>query len=309
MKKKLLILPLIVALLIACMLPSIASEYDVNTNGVAITNGVGAPGKEVEMYVSLPETFADTVGIRFTVEGEGLTMSENSAWTVDGDLTDVDVEEGIAAWAVDSPLALKDKIFKVVYKISDNAQIGDEFTVRCQVSATWNGKDARSGEASATVSVRNSAKISGTVTSYGTKTDTVTVELLNSASEVIDKKELVDGANTYEFTVDQGEYVVRVSKTKHCTREYAVSMADMTDKVQDVKILLYGDVTQDGRVNTRDIGPIAKYITGRASVMTDAEPYLLSVADVTGDGRVNTRDIGPIAKYITGRPSIFDSMP
>lgn len=305
MKKKLLILPLIVALLIACMLPSIASEYDQQTNGVAITSGVGAPGKEVKMQVSLPETFADSVGIRFTIEGEGLTMSDASNWLVDGDLTDVHVQKGVAVWATDSPQTLKGNIFEVVFKISENAQIGDEFTVKCQVSATWNGKDARSGETAATVAVRNSAKISGTVTSYGTKTDTVTVELVNSQSVVVQKQELVDGDNTYEFDVDQDDYVIRVSKTKHCTREYEVSMADMEDKVQDVKIILYGDFDVNGEVDVFDVNDISLYIVGNIEIDTEDSEYLLKAMDVEKDDFIDVFDVWKLSGYIVGNDTIF----
>jgi len=309
MKKKLLILPLIVAFLIACMLPAIASEFDVQTNGVAITSGVGAPGQEVKMQVSLPETFADTVGIRFTVEGEGLVMSEASVWLTDGDISDVDVANGVGAWAVNEPKTLEGNVFEAVFKISENAQIGDEFKVNCQVNATWNGNAVREGKVTATVSVRNSAKLSGTVTSNGTATDTVTVELLNSESVVVATQELTDGDNTYEFTVDQGEYIVRVSKTKHCTREYAVSMASMEDTVQDVKILLYGDVNSDGRIRVNDISEIAKYLTKKASAITTDNPYIMSVADVNNDGRIRVNDISEISKYLTKKASAFDSMP
>ena len=298
MKKKLLILPLIVALLVACMLPSIASEFDVQTNGVAITEGVGAPGQEVKMQVSLPETFADTVGIRFTVDGDGLEMTESSAWLVDGDISDVDVENGLAAWAVNTPQNLEGNVFEVVFKISESAEIGDVFTVNCHVNATWGSTSAREGQVAGTVSVRNSAKLSGTVTSNGEATDPVTVELLNSESVVVATQELVDGDDTYEFTVDQGEYVVRVSKTKHCTREYAVSMASMEDTVQDVKILLIGDMTQDGKVNGLDVLKLSRHVAKISIIETEGNEYLLENADVTNDGKINGLDVLKLSRHV-----------
>ena len=54
-----------------------------------------------------------------------------------------------------------------------------------------------------------------------------------------------------------------------------------------------GDVTGDGKVNTKDLTRMQKYLSGSAEMNLDA-------GDVTGDGKVNTKDLTRLKKYLSG---------
>lgn len=307
MKRKLLIIPLLVTLLIMCMLPTFASEEAANT-GVTVTNGVGTPGKEVRLLVSVRSTFADNVGLVINYDEEVLTMTEKSEWLINGEneLADVDVANGMAVWGADA-MELKGEIFEIVFQVNENAEIGATTEVDCRLRAMWSEDTQLDGVASATVSVKNIAKITGAVSSYGDEEAPVTVELLNGES-VVSTAILENGESVYEFEVEQGIYVIRVSKTMHCPREYEVSMEDLEDKVQDAEIRLYGDVTGDEEVDVLDAMEVLKYSTEEQSVITNEDVYVKQMADVTGDEEIDVLDAMEIVKYSTEEQSVFDSL-
>ena len=61
-------------------------------------------------------------------------------------------------------------------------------------------------------------------------------------------------------------------------------------------VVVKGDVTGDGKVNTADVAKLARYVN-------NSEKYPLSVvelagSDVTGDGKNNTADIAKLARYV-----------
>ncbi len=306
MKRKLLIIPIVIALLIVSMIPTIASN-ETNTTGVTVADGAGSPGKEVRVKVSVRSTFADYIALAMTYDSTVLTMSEESAWLIEGnnELFDIDAVDGIAAWTADA-MEIEGDIFELVFEVNENAEVPSDTTVSCQVLAKWNEDSVLEGADESTVSIKNMAKISGAVTSYGDATAPITVELLNSELVEVDSIVLEAGASAYEFAAEQGNYIVRISKTKHCTRDYEVSMEDMEDKVQDAEVRLYGDVTGDGKVNVRDLTQISKYIAKNDSVISDSDTYLKKVADVTTDEKINVRDMTQISKYIAKNDSVFD---
>ncbi|MGM9600944.1 MAG: leucine-rich repeat protein, partial [Faecousia sp.] len=91
--------------------------------------------------------------------------------------------------------------------------------------------------------------VSGTVSSFGTETEDVTVQLIKDGETEPAYTVTVQGksaAYTIE-NVEVGSYILRVSKTKHAAREYTVTV-ESDDITQNAQILLYGDVTGDGLV-------------------------------------------------------------
>jgi len=306
MKRKLLILPIIMALLIVCMIPTIASN-ETNTTGVTVADSVGAPGKEFRMKVSVRAIFADNVGLIVTYDKDVLTMSEESQWLIEGknELFDINVANGTAVWGADA-MDVKGEIFELVFRVNQNAEVGSTTEVNCQVLAMWNEDTQLDGSDTATVTIKNLAKISGAITSYGDATAPVTVELLNEESVAVDTQILEAGMNTYEFEAEQGNYVVRVSKTKHCSRNYEVSMEDLEDKVQDAEIRLYGDVNGDNKINAGDARQILKYYNGKTSVITDSDLYIKELSDINGDDKINAGDARQVLKFYNGKASKFD---
>lgn len=70
----------------------------------------------------------------------------------------------------------------------------------------------------------------------------------------------------------------------------------------DTKVVLYGDVDMNGKINTFDASLVQKYVSG----IKDLDASQMVAADVTGDGFVNTFDASSIQKYIAG---YFTSFP
>lgn len=306
MKRRLLIIPIVMVLMLACVIPAFAAGVT-TTTGVTVADSVGSPGGIVKMKIKIPSVTTDNIGIRVTYDKNALTLSEESKWLVEGTLSDVDVEAGIAAWCADATTVEND-IFELAFQVNENAEVGSATQISYKICAMHNKDVKLDATGTAEITIQNVAKISGTVISYGKKTDAVKVELLNDKEQIVKEMVLEDGKNVYAFDVEQGNYVIRVSKTKHCTREYVISMMDLKDKVQDVEICLYGDVNKDGKVNAVDVRGILKYYNGKNSAITDTDTYSKNRADVTGDGKINAVDVREILKYYNGKPSKFDNL-
>ena len=134
--------------------------------------------------------------------------------------------------------------------------------------------------------------VGGTVTSYGTNSTPVTVTLLDGTTE-IDKVITTDGIYTFA-SVPSGTYTLQVSKENHVTRSYDITVSDET-VTQDVKICLVGDITGDGKVNTRDLNRLYAHVNG-TNPLTG---YEFDGGDVTEDGKINTRDLNRLYAHIS----------
>ena len=134
--------------------------------------------------------------------------------------------------------------------------------------------------------------LTGTITSYGTGTTPVTVTLLDGTTE-IDKVTITDGTYTFA-SVLSGTYTLQVGKENHVTRTYDITVSD-EPMTQDVKICLVGDVTGDGKVNTRDLNRVYAHVNGTNPLAG----YEFDGGDVTGDGKINTRDLNRLYAHIS----------
>lgn len=138
--------------------------------------------------------------------------------------------------------------------------------------------------------------LSGTVKSYNSTTDPVTVQLFKSGSSSAAYNTAVKG-NSASYTISgitSGTYTMKVSKKNHVTREYSVTVSTGT-KTQNAEIRLLGDVNGDGRVNTMDCTRLFKHVN-KTQLLTDA--YAQKCADTNGDGRVNTMDCTALFKHV-----------
>jgi len=154
----------------------------------------------------------------------------------------------------------------------------------------------------------------GSVQSSGVETNPVTIRLIPKGSETAEKEIKVTG-NSVEYSISgisPGTYTVEVSKSKHVTRTYEIDITN-GDVTLDLKILLYGDVTQDGIINASDATQVKRYFTGKTSMFDQADAdfkvYLEKVADVTRDTIVNASDATQIKRFFTGKTSMFDTIP
>lgn len=112
--------------------------------------------------------------------------------------------------------------------------------------------------------------------------------------------------------VAAGTYTMTVSKSKHVTREYAVTVNN--GKVtQNAEIWLLGDVNGDGFINMTDTSQIERKFNGKTSVFdtgnAEIKAYRLKVANVYfSDDNINTTDAAQIKRYYNGKSSVFDAI-
>ena len=137
--------------------------------------------------------------------------------------------------------------------------------------------------------------VSGTATSFNSDTDNVTIQLiLKGYSEAAYETIVKGNSATYSIEgVASGTYTMKVMKKNHVAREYTVTVGS-SNVTQDVKIHLKGDVTGDGKVNTKDWNRIYDHVE-ETSLLTD---YALACGDVNGDGKVNTKDWNRIYDHV-----------
>ena len=140
--------------------------------------------------------------------------------------------------------------------------------------------------------------VSGTVTSFGSETDNVILQLIAEGYSEADYEAIVKG-NTATYSIGgvaPGTYTLRVVKNNHVTREYTV-VVGTDDVTQDVKIHLKGDIDGNGTVTTMDAMRANSHARG-VTLLTD---YALKCADVVGtDGTVTTMDAMRINAHAKG---------
>lgn len=143
----------------------------------------------------------------------------------------------------------------------------------------------------------------GTVESFGSDTQEVTIQLYESGNQTPAYTAVVTGNNA-SYTVSgivPGSYTMTVSKENHVTRIDTVTVIP-GDNTQDVKICLMGDVNGDGQVNMGDTARIYAHVKG-TNLITDA--YALLCADATGDGQVNVGDVSKIYAHVRGTNQLW----
>ena len=96
--------------------------------------------------------------------------------------------------------------------------------------------------------------------------------------------------------VAAGTYTMTVSKSKHVTREYTVTVNN--GKVtQNAEIWMLGDVNGDGTINAKDKKIIYGHINDSTTELTG---YIFDVGDVNKDGVINAKDKKQIFGHING---------
>ena len=134
--------------------------------------------------------------------------------------------------------------------------------------------------------------LSGTVKSFGSTTDPVTVQLFKSGSSSAAYNTTVKG-NSASYTISgivPGTYTMKVSKKNHVTREYSVTVSAGT-QTQNAQIHLRGDVNGDGAVNKTDALHLLKH------TILPAAYTINQSGDMNGDGAVNKADALYLLKH------------
>ena len=158
--------------------------------------------------------------------------------------------------------------------------------------------------APATVTVSTGVTVSGTVTSFNSTTDTITVELWKAGAVAAAYTTTTTGNTAaYKFdSVESGSYTMKVSKLNHVTREYEITVGNEA-VMQEVKICLKGDVNMDGKVN---IGDHQRLFSHLQEIATIEDPYQLLIANVNEDGSINIGDHQRLFSHLQGIKSLFE---
>lgn len=70
--------------------------------------------------------------------------------------------------------------------------------------------------------------------------------------------------------------------------------------VDEITIVVTGDMTGDGKVNNRDVAMMLSYLVDKAT----ADDAQMVAIDVNGDGYVNNRDAAMVSRYLVGKETI-----
>ena len=154
---------------------------------------------------------------------------------------------------------------------------------------------------SVTVTPRG-CQLKGTVTSYGSTTAEVELQLFEAGSNFVYRSVRRTGNSTAYSIADiaYGTYILKVSKKNHVTRSYML-FANSSEATLDLKLCQRGDMDGSGMINMGDVAMLYGHIRG-TSVCTDA--YRLQCGDVNGDG-LNIGDVAGMYAHIRGSAPLF----
>lgn len=143
--------------------------------------------------------------------------------------------------------------------------------------------------------------VSGTIKSYGSASDAVTVTLTKQGETKPTFTDTPTGASgtapysqNYSFSaVPAGTYTLKVEKKGHApwTEKITVGSADVT---KDVTIYLIGDVNGDGAISVSDMQRLYAHLNG-TKPLTDT-----STADVNNDKVISVSDMQRLYAHLNG---------
>lgn len=153
--------------------------------------------------------------------------------------------------------------------------------------------------------------VSGTIRSYGSASESITVTLVPIGGSPL-VKAVAGSSVTYSFTgVSAGNYTLKVEKKGHAPWTESITVSNQNIYGKDVTVYLWGDVNRDGDVTAADAQEIQRKAAGLSSVFsTDPNTaYCISRADVNNDNRITAADAQEIQRKAAGLSSTIDSLP
>lgn len=151
--------------------------------------------------------------------------------------------------------------------------------------------------------------VSGTVKSFNSASDKVTVQLIQQghsepAYETIVPSGTKEG-NQYTASysisgVASGTYTMRVMKKNHVTREYTITVGGEA-VTQNVKIHLKGDINGDGKVTIGDVNRANLHAKGKSKLTL----YEFACADINGDGKITISDVNRANLHVKGKSLLW----
>lgn len=151
--------------------------------------------------------------------------------------------------------------------------------------------------------------VSGTVKSFNSASDKVTIQLIQQGHSEPAYETTVSGGtkegNQYTASysisgVASGTYTMRVLKKNHVTREYTVTVSGEA-VTQNVKIHLKGDINGDGKVTIGDVNRANLHAKGKSKLTL----YEFACADINGDGKVTISDVNRANLHMKGKSLLW----
>ena len=141
--------------------------------------------------------------------------------------------------------------------------------------------------------------VSGTVTSFGSETDEVTIELIKKGETKPAYSKAATG-NSVEYSiagVTAGEYTLRVSKKNNVTYSEIINIS--TNIQKEITIYLIGDINRDKKVNIQDVIKLLNHVNKTAPI---ADDYL---CDINNDSKVNIQDVIRLLNHVNKSKPIY----
>ena len=128
--------------------------------------------------------------------------------------------------------------------------------------------------------------VSGTIRSYGSASENITVTLVPIGGSPLVKS--VSGISVnYSFTgVSAGNYTLKVQKKGHAPWTESITVSNQNIYGKDVTVYLWGDVNRDGKVNSTD----ALWVRQSSAGGRTLDNYQRTLANVNADNKVNSTD-------------------
>ncbi len=154
-----------------------------------------------------------------------------------------------------------------------------------------------------------SGSVSGTVKSFNSASDKVTIQLIQQGHSEPAYETTVSGGTkegnqyTASYTISgiaSGTYTMRVMKKNHVTREYTVTVSGEA-VTQNVKIHLKGDINGDGKVTIGDVNRANLHAKGKSTLTL----YEFACADINGDGKVTISDVNRANLHMKGKSLLW----
>ncbi len=144
--------------------------------------------------------------------------------------------------------------------------------------------------------------ISGTSTSFNSETDNIVIELFAEGIEEAVYSVTVTGNNA-SYSIDEveaGTYRMVVSKDKHATREYEITVGE-ENLTRDVQINPIGDINGDGKITIADYSKVLKHV----NKTTNLEGYELACADIDSNKKITISDYSKILKNVNKTEALW----
>ena len=154
-----------------------------------------------------------------------------------------------------------------------------------------------------------SGSVSGTVKSFNSAADKVTIQLIQQGHSEPAYETTVSGGTkegnqyTASYTISgiaSGTYTMRVLKKNHVTREYTITVGGEA-VTQNVKIHLKGDINGDGKVTIGDVNRANLHAKGKSKLTL----YEFACADINGDGKITISDVNRANLHVKGKSLLW----